>query len=169
MEEKADRANPSDEPERPPPVNTGTPLPSSTYYILAADGETPIPVSGEEWARWFDNPEMFNHPDNPRRVAWAEWGEDVYVSTVFIGVNMNFGGGAPLLFETLVRGGPFEHQAMKFSTREEAEAFHRQMVMALLRHYGSNPDNVFPAPSLTTSPLLEQIDDRRRSRKQEDV
>ena len=65
--------------------------------------------------------------DNTRRVAAYEKG-DVLVSTVFLGLNHRFGDGPPLLFETLVFGGPLDGEMDRYSTWDEAVAGHNAIV-----------------------------------------
>ena len=87
-------------------------------YIL--DGKTPQPCDDlMEWGEWHSN------IDN-RRVARDERG-DVNVSTVFLGMDHQFGEGPPLLFETMVFGGKFDDECERYSTWDEAEAGHKAM------------------------------------------
>lgn len=91
-------------------------------YIL--EGRTPVPCSDViEWAEW-----MGSHD---RRVAHDALG-DVEVSTVFLGINYNFLGGTPALYETMIFGGPLNHYQTRCATWEAAEAMHAT-ALALLR------------------------------------
>lgn len=55
--------------------------------------------------------------------------EDVFVSTVFLGLNHNFSGhGVPILFETLVFGGPLDGHMERYKTWGDAEQGHQKMV-----------------------------------------
>ena len=74
----------------------GRPL-ADYCYVLADDGITPVAADVVTFALWYEKAN--------RRVALDERG-DVEVSTVFLGFNRALFGGAPLLWETLVRGGP---------------------------------------------------------------
>jgi hypothetical protein len=71
------------------------------------------------WGRWFEKAD--------RTVARSEIGASA-VSTVFLGRDHSFGGGAPLLFETMVFGGPLDGEEDRYSTWDEAEAGHAAMV-----------------------------------------
>ncbi len=71
------------------------------------------------WAGWFETAE--------RHVAKDQLG-DVKVSTVFLGVDHSFGHGPPLLFETMVFGGSLDQEMNRYSTWEQAEAGHREML-----------------------------------------
>ena len=87
------------------------------YYIL--DGKEVKEVDLITWAKWYEKTE--------RHVAYEKIG-DVRVSTVFLGLNHNFGDGAPILFETLVFGGPLDGEMDRYTTWEQAEAGHKAMV-----------------------------------------
>ena len=74
-----------------------------------------------EWARRFGDSEA-------RRVAEDHLSLNVYVSTVFLGLDHGFQDGPPLLFETMVFGGPLDQAQWRYSTWEEAEAGHAEAV-----------------------------------------
>lgn len=67
-----------------------------------------------------------------RRVAkteiGAEIGADIVVSTVFLRLDHRFGSGPPVLFETMVFGGPLGEEQDRYCTHEEAKAGHMAMV-----------------------------------------
>ena len=86
----------------------------SQYFIL--DGHKPVPCSDPiEWANWFKN--------SHRHVASMSVG-DVFVSTVFLGIDHSFGEGEPMLFETMIFGGLHDGYQRRCSTWEEAETMH---------------------------------------------
>ena len=88
-------------------------------YILK--GKEPVEChSLIEWAEWFEN------GDN-RRVAQTSINE-ANVSTVFLGLNHNFGDGLPLLFETMIFGGKHNDYQTRCYSWEEAEAMHKKAV-----------------------------------------
>lgn len=91
------------------------------YYIL--DGKTPVECPDVlKWARWFE--EIKN-----RRVAEDYLSAYVKVSTVFLGIDHNFTRiGAPLLFETMVFGGPHDGFQERYRTWDEAQAGHKAAV-----------------------------------------
>lgn len=95
----------------------------SDYFKL--EGKEPVQVTDcLEWARWFEN---FDG-----RVVARDDLHDAVVSTVFLGLNHQFGDGPPLIFETLVFGGPIDGQMSRYSTWDEAAAGHIAM-MGLVR------------------------------------
>lgn len=70
-----------------------------------------------QWGQWFENREN-------RRVARNETG-DTSVSTVFLGVDHGFSeGGPPIVFETMVFGGPMDQHTVRYSTWEAAQRGH---------------------------------------------
>jgi hypothetical protein len=62
-----------------------------------------------------------------RRVAVDEIG-DVRVSTVFLGLDHGYGG-PPIIFETMIFGGPHDKYQERYSTWQEAEEGHRRAVV----------------------------------------
>lgn len=92
----------------------------SDRYVL--NGKTPIPCDDlMEWARWFDTAD--------RHVMQEKIGE-IRISTVFLGLDHSFTSDSkrPLLFETMIFGGPLDQEMTRCSTWEEAEKMHREMV-----------------------------------------
>lgn len=59
-------------------------------------------------------------------------GADYLVSTVWLGVNTNFLGGPPILFETMVfRAGEYPHGPWRWGTEEQAAAGHEEIVLSV--------------------------------------
>ena len=87
----------------------------SDHYIL--DGHKPVKCDLMTWGRWFEK------ADKARIVKQEKTG-DVEVSTVFIGIDHQWGKGPPLLFETMIFGGPHDQYQERYSTWEEAELGH---------------------------------------------
>jgi trimethylamine:corrinoid methyltransferase-like protein len=84
------------------------------------DGHRPVLCEDVlEWGRWFETAD--------KRVAIDTIG-NVQVSTVFLGLDHNFGRGEPLLFETMVFMGPLNEEMDRYPTWEAAEAGHAVMV-----------------------------------------
>ena len=89
-------------------------------YILNDQGKPVLEPNILRWARWYESAD--------RRVAWSDISQGVHVSTVFLGIDHNFGGGPPLLYETMVFGGPMDQHQERYTTREEAVAGHEEVV-----------------------------------------
>lgn len=102
------------------------------------DGHTAVRgATLQDWGRMFDNAEA-------RTVGKTEvngW----FVSTVFLGIDHNFGGGPPLLFETMI----FSHHeprndhdegCWRYTTWEEAEQGHAAVVAWLTADPTANTD-----------------------------
>jgi len=92
------------------------------HFIL--EGHEVKPVDLMTWARWLDS-NVHN-----RTVAKTHVSNEVLVSTVFLGLDHNWSDeGPPLIFETLVFGGPHDGEEERYSTWAEAEAGHALMVV----------------------------------------
>ena len=108
------------------------------HYILR--GKQVVVATLMEWARWFETAD--------RHVAQDTIG-DYWVSTVFLGLDHNYGSGPPILFETMVfdRGHPktvtlvdgrtrtyapaVDGYFGRYRTYEEAEKGHAKIVRAI--------------------------------------
>lgn len=118
---------------------------ASSHWILDKDGNE-VETDLMTWAAWFEK-------SGNRRIDRTEVG-DYHVSTVFLGLDHNFGDeGRPLLYETMVfenaeseierpSVGDFPASKMqinksldeyseRYSTRAEAEAGHKRIVAAV--------------------------------------
>lgn len=74
-----------------------------------------------EWAEWFQN--------SNRTIGNTVVGNDVKVSTVFLGLDHNFSGeGEPILFETMIFGGIRDCETIRYSTWDQALFGHNQIV-----------------------------------------
>jgi hypothetical protein len=60
------------------------------------------------------------------------------VSTVFLNLDHNWSGGEPLLFETMIFGGPYGAYMERYSTYDQAKAGHERIVNCLKK--GVNPE-----------------------------
>ena len=87
-------------------------------YILV-DKEPILETDITKWCQWF---EKGNRVLQKTKVGEAE------VSTVFLGIDHRFGGGgAPVLFETMVFGGALDGQMGRYTSWDEATAGHTEM------------------------------------------
>lgn len=89
----------------------------SRYFGLDPDKHL-VPVPLLAWADAYEN---IAH----RRVAFTKR-EKVAVSTVFLGLNHQFGDGPPLVFETLIMGGRYNGWMERYSTWDNALLGHRR-------------------------------------------
>lgn len=100
-----------------------TKRPRPLYYRLGP-GNVAVPATMEEAMRAFTN-------DATRRLARTELPGKCYVSTVFLAIDHAFGDGDPILFETMVFGGPLGGEQERYSTWAEAERGHARLVKAV--------------------------------------
>jgi hypothetical protein len=68
-----------------------------------------------KWGAWFEQ---------ANRTVADMVTEQVRVSTVFLGIDHSFGGGEPLLYETMIFGGKEDGYQKRYSTRENALVGH---------------------------------------------
>jgi hypothetical protein len=93
----------------------------SDRYILN-DAGLPVPCPDLlEWGRWFEN-------TGKRVLARTRVDDQTEVSTVFLGLDHNWGDGRPILWETLVFGGPLDGEMYRYETRLQAQRGHDEMV-----------------------------------------
>ena len=111
------------------------------FFVLDEDGN-PLPLEREDillWGRW-----MENHP--AQRIVSQDTvvnknGEDVQVSTVFLGINHNyFGEDPPILWETMIFGGPHDQRQWRYSSRKAAMDGHVR-AMALVFGLGEEDES----------------------------
>jgi len=74
--------------------------------------------------------QLFEHPE-ARRVALDKVG-DVKISTVHLVIDHNYLGGEPLIFETLIFGGPRDGEMRRYETETQALAGHKVMLAELV-------------------------------------
>ena len=89
-------------------------------YILNDAGTPVLEPDMMKWALWF---EAAN-----RMIDVTELPDGVTVSTVFLGSDHAFGGGEPLLFETMIFGGALDEMQCRYATRQAAIAGHAYYV-----------------------------------------
>ena len=95
---------------------------SDNYYFILDGNRNVLKATSMEWAAWLR--------DSDRGVARTDLTEDTMISTVFLGFNHNYSGeGEPILWESLVFGGPEDGYMTRCSgTWQDAEAMHNNMV-----------------------------------------
>ena len=92
------------------------------YWVLNGDGQ-PVPATVEAFGKMME--------ERTHVVAKDELSDDLFVSTVMLGIDHSFGmGGPPLLFETMTFGGELDEYQERYSTRAEALVGHAKAVAA---------------------------------------
>lgn len=89
--------------------------------MWALDGRKPVRIGNIE--AYCADPRSKNN----RSVAKTNV-NGVNISTVFLMIDHSFNGGPPVLFETMVFGGPLDGEQERYHTYDEAEAGHAAMV-----------------------------------------
>jgi hypothetical protein len=97
-----------------------TPFPIPCYVLK---DRRPIPEPDfARWAQWFYKAD--------RQVGLTRIGP-ILISTVFLGLDHNFGHGSPLLFETLVFRGGDGAESRRYASWQDAQAGHAAMAQAV--------------------------------------
>lgn len=83
-------------------------------YILV--GKEPVPEPDLlKWGKWFETAD---------RIVRRDEIDGVRISTVFLGLDHAFGGGVPLLFETMIFGGEHDGYQTRAHSWDEAVGQH---------------------------------------------
>lgn len=105
------------------------------FYIMLNDGTIQACDDTLQWAEWFEDAanrivkqEALTMQDGTDRV--------VEVSTVFLGIDHNYGDGPPILFETMTFRNGQGHDQRRYCSREEAIEGHEEIVKELSRKPG---------------------------------
>lgn len=95
---------------------------SHGLYILNENGEPVTEPDTLKWARWFET--------HDRHVAYDECSrpKKVRISTVFLGIDHSFGGEKPVLWETMIFGGPHDQYQKRYTSIEDARRGHARAV-----------------------------------------
>jgi len=92
----------------------------SYYYVLTDAGEPERTDDVLVWSEWFERATR----DRTRIVAQdldeQPGAPDVLVSTVFLGLDHAFDGGTPVLWETMILGGPEDGYQRRYTSRQAA-------------------------------------------------
>lgn len=101
------------------------PTRTQLYYILDQLTHEPLAIDDlTVWSRAFE--------DSDRRIVNQTAVGEARVSTVFLGIDHNWlGVGPPLLFETMIFGGPHSEWQCRYSTWADAAIGHDQVVADL--------------------------------------
>jgi hypothetical protein len=93
------------------------------HWILVNDKLQKVDLM--TWAKWFED------KTNPGRITKQTYIGNVFVSTVFLGIDHNFGEGKPLLWETMMfnsKKRALSSYQERYSTLKEAKAGHKRAV-----------------------------------------
>lgn len=90
-------------------------------YVLDAENHV-VEVDIITWGQWFV------HPDN-RVVGYTQITSECMVSTVFLGIDhRHYGAGPPVVFETMIFGGPLDQHQWRYTSYDDAHTGHQMAV-----------------------------------------
>ena len=102
-------------------------MPSSVYRIDRYTLNEHEPILCEDlatWTAWMETPQRLVRDTQLVDAAHNR----VRVCTAFLGIDVNFGDGEAILFETVIFGGPCDWELYRYCTWEEAEQGHAAIV-----------------------------------------
>lgn len=102
------------------------------WYILK--DKIPIKVGWEEYLEWCIKGESTS-------VNRTDIG-NILVSTVFLCIDHSFGGGVPVLFETMIFGGKLDGHQQRYSCYEAAEKGHKLICDMVLKEFCLKPETL---------------------------
>ena len=91
-------------------------------WILDEDGNPVREPDTLQWGKWFQD-------GGGRRVGNTKIREGVSVSTVFLGIDHNWGEGPPVLWETMIFVGKHDQDQDRYTSALDAIHGHWEMVM----------------------------------------
>lgn len=97
------------------------------WYVSLPGGTVRRAVDLDECGRWTEQSYGKSFADGGRVVGRDDVG-GVGVSTVMLGLDHGWGGRGPLLFETMIFGGPHDGYQDRYATHAEAVAGHAAAV-----------------------------------------
>lgn len=121
-------------------------------YILDDQGNAHPEYDILTWAKWM---EKSGRPLVCTEFAWGR------VSTVFLGLNLNFFpmknplNYKPILWETMVFGGPLDMAQTRYTSQEEAFAGHKAMVERCIEEQQNPEDKVYLERMTKIAKLME--------------
>ena len=99
-----------------------------SWYILSADNQ-PVAVSVTEAAQWMeDNPE--------RKAVKQDHVDDIFVSTVFLGLDHSWSNKGLILWETMIFGGINDQYQERYNSHEDALEGHQRAINLIKQENG---------------------------------
>jgi hypothetical protein len=102
-------------------------------YILDANGEPVLEPDLLKWAAWLE----YSHtsPGKDNRIIERDYIGEVLISTVFLGLDHDFGSeGPPVLWETMIFGGENDKYMRRYTSRNDAIVGHLEAVELVKAH-----------------------------------
>lgn len=104
-------------------------------YVLDSNGQPVEEKDISKWGRSFDK---------SNRIVKQDHVSEVLVSTVFLAIDHNYSGkGPPVLWETMIFGGPHDGYCERYTSRKDAEEGHEKAVEMVKPYKISQEDWLF--------------------------
>lgn len=105
-------------------------LPFRLYVLDAADHVVEV-TNFVTWGRYMEG--------GNRHVAYTQITSEIEVSTVFLGIDhRTWGKGPPVLFETMIFGGPLDGSCDRYTSYDDAQTGHAMAVAKARAAIGQN-------------------------------
>ena len=92
---------------------------STEKYILDKEGNPQVENDLGKWGKYMESAERHVAQDSV---------DGIKISTVFLGLDHNYGDGAPVLWETMIFGGSHDQYCERYASKEGALAGHKKAV-----------------------------------------
>ena len=101
------------------------------WYILD-NNHKPVPADVLVAAQWIED-------NQKRRIVKQEYIDDIHISTVFLGLDHAYGGGKPVLWETMIFGGENDQAYQeRYASYEQAIEGHQKAINFIKKgNYGN--------------------------------
>lgn len=98
------------------------------WYDIAPDGTVKQIETKEQWNNYVHRDPNLPVSEGGKRIGGTEVSPEVWVSTVFLGLDHGWNSTSPVLFETMIFGGKHDDFTMRYCTYSAAKAGHETAV-----------------------------------------
>ena len=101
-----------------------------TYPVMTfLRGVDNFMVNIKEMNKWV---KVFENNNSYMVIQQTEVSHEIRISTVFLGINHNFRGTTPILFETMIFGGEYDRHMWRYTNIKKARAGHRRALALVM-------------------------------------
>lgn len=94
------------------------------HYIMDKEGNISTTKSLKKWAEFYKLNKIIK-----QTAILSKTQNSILISTVFLGSDYRFfGEGEPILFETMIFGGKYDHEQQRYCTKNQAIKGHKEWI-----------------------------------------